>query len=282
MVTFETAASAATVAISVAASRSVISQPDDSSTACFGPGSTPIAFITARSDHRNGITAASASLFIVLAEHLDLARAGGIETAALAGLHLLEDEGVALRDPDRLVRAHGPGREWLRRLGERPDLGERLPDPRVIGRELDVQAGQRQHHDADAIAGAERAHPAARRLDHALALDAQADVIDDDQDGPGGDRRPVRGDVGIGGRGDGAGRSAGVADQIRRRDLASAPVDLDLEVGGAEPLGDRAAAIVDRRLDDDDVDAGAELRRRWRRRLRPSGRGGERDEADRR
>ena len=70
MVTFDAAASAATVAISIAASRSVISQPDDSSTACFGPGSAPIAFITARSDPRNGITADSASLFIVLASIL--------------------------------------------------------------------------------------------------------------------------------------------------------------------------------------------------------------------
>ena len=69
-VTFETEASAATVLIAVAASRSVISQPDDSSTACLGPGSAPIAFTTARSDPRNGITAASESNFIDRARNL--------------------------------------------------------------------------------------------------------------------------------------------------------------------------------------------------------------------
>ncbi len=66
MVTLARAASAATQPISVDASRSFIAQPDDSSTACFGPGTFARPRIVDRSERSTGCMCACASCSIVL------------------------------------------------------------------------------------------------------------------------------------------------------------------------------------------------------------------------
>ncbi len=66
MVTLARAASAATQPISVEASRSFIAQPDESSTACFGPGTLARPRIVARSERSTGWMCACASWIIVL------------------------------------------------------------------------------------------------------------------------------------------------------------------------------------------------------------------------
>ena len=60
MVTLARAASAATQPISVDASRSFIAQPDDSSTACFGPGNFARPRIVDRSERSTGCDRAPA------------------------------------------------------------------------------------------------------------------------------------------------------------------------------------------------------------------------------
>ena len=66
MVTLARAASAATQPISVDASRSFIAQPDESSTACFGPGTLARPRIVARSERSTGWMCDCASWIIVL------------------------------------------------------------------------------------------------------------------------------------------------------------------------------------------------------------------------
>ena len=97
MVTLARAASAATQPISVDASRSFIAQPDDSSTACFGPGNFARPRIVDRSERSTGCDVRLRVQDHRLDLHLDFGRTERLVGPAFASDDVAADEQVLAR-----------------------------------------------------------------------------------------------------------------------------------------------------------------------------------------